>query len=265
MALPQKWPLRLLAQAAVFLLLLSPTFAPTSRADGEILVFAAVSLSDALGEISANFQRETSIAVQYNFQGSSALARQIEAGAPADLFFSADEEKMDQLQAKSLIVNASRTSLLSNTLVIVTSPDNSAINTPADLKSDRVTRIALAQPDSVPAGIYAKHHLERLNLWAALQPKIIPTENVRAALAAVTAGNAEAGFVYRTDAATSDRVRIAYEVPPADAPSITYPVAILKDAPNIDAAQRFLAYLSSRAASVVFERYGFTVLPTQEP
>lgn len=230
-----------------------------------LLVFAAVSLSDALKQIGADFERESSISVQYNFQGSSALARQIEAGAPADLFFSADEEKMDQLQAKNLIVDFTRASLLSNVLVIVTATDNTSVNAPTDLKSEGVTRIALAQPDSVPAGIYAKRYLEKIGLWDALAAKVVPTENVRAALAAVAAGNAEAGFVYRTDATTSDRVRIAYEIPVADAPSITYPAAILKDAPNKDAAQRFLAYLRSSAAGAVFEEYGFKILPAQEP
>ncbi|MCZ7591959.1 MAG: molybdate ABC transporter substrate-binding protein [Kiritimatiellae bacterium] len=230
-----------------------------------VLVFAAISLSDALNQIGADFERETSISVHYNLQGSSALARQIEAGAPADLFFSADEEKMDQLQGENLIETSTRMSLLSNILVMVTAPDNTGINTPADLERDRVERIALAQPDSVPAGIYAKRYLERIGLWEELIPKIIPTENVRSALAAVAAGNADAGFVYRTDATTSDRVRIAYEIPESDAPSITYPVAVLRNAPNKDAARRFLSYLRSRAAGAVFEQYGFKVLSAQEP
>lgn len=238
--------------------------AATARAES-VLVFAAVSLSDALNQIATDFQRETSISVQYNLQGSSALARQIEAGAPADLFFSADEEKMNQLQEKNLIDTSSRISLLSNVLVIVTASDNSGVNTPADLGNARVESIAIAQPDSVPAGIYARRYLENIGLWETLTPKIIPTENVRAALAAVAAGNAEAGFVYRTDATTSPRVRIAYEIPESDAPSITYPVAILREASNKNAARQFLSYLRSSAAGAVFEKYGFKILPAQEP
>ncbi|MCO5068538.1 MAG: molybdate ABC transporter substrate-binding protein [Kiritimatiellae bacterium] len=236
----------------------------TARAE-DLLVFAAVSLSDALNAIGADFTKQSGTPVLFNFQASSALARQIEAGAPADLFFSADEEKMDQLQAKDLIVTSSRISLLSNVLVIVTSGDRTDIRGPDDLTAERVTRIALAQPDSVPAGIYARRYLEHLGLWETLTPKVVPTENVRAALAAVAAGNADAGFVYRTDAMSSSRVRIAYEIPPTDAPSITYPIAIVKDAPNEGAARDFLEYLRSSTANQVFEQHGFKVLPMQEP
>ena len=231
----------------------------------QLLVFAAISLSDALEQIGADFERETSMTVRYNFQGSSALARQIEAGAPADLFFSADEEKMDQLVAKDLVLAGTRTALLSNRLVVVAASDDSFIDVPVDLADPSVSRIAIAQPDSVPAGIYAKQYLLRQKLWDTLAPKMIPMENVRAALAAVASGNADAGFVYATDVLGSPRIRMAYEISGGDAPAISYPVAVLRGAPNKDAACQFLAYLRSRAARGVFERYGFTVFPAQEP
>lgn len=251
---------RILAQLVALLLLCA------NLARGEsLLAFTAISLSDAMEQIGADFERKTDIQVRFNFQASSALIRQIIAGAPADLFISADEEKMDQLQAQGLIVNDTRVPLLSNELVLITTPENTSVHTTIDLTHSAIARIAIAQPDAVPAGIYARRYLQHIGLWAALEPKFIPTENVRVALSAVMSGNADAGFVFKTDALSTARVRIAYEIPAAETPPIVYPAAIVKDAPNERAARAFLAYLSSDAAGAVFEQFGFKRLSASEP
>ena len=222
----------------------------------EIQVGAAASLTDALTEIGANYRKATGTEVRFNFAGSSTLMRQIELGAPCDLFFSADEEKMDRLAASRLIDRATRTDILSNALAIVVGRDSSLrISAPRDLL--RAGRVALAETQSVPAGIYARFWLERIGLWHPLQPRLVPTENVRAALAAVAAGNADAGIVYRTDAPISRDVRIAFVVSGRDAPAIRYPAAVLRDAHDPAAARRFLKYLTGPAARAVFVRYGF--------
>jgi molybdate transport system substrate-binding protein len=225
-----------------------------------IHVFAAASLTDSLKEIAAAYEKETGDRIAYNFGASSFLARQIEEGAPADIFFSADEAKMDQLAAKNLIVKETRKSRLSNSLVIVVASDAPLpISSPKDLSRPQIKRIALADPQTVPAGIYAKQHLEKINLWRAIQPKVIPTDNVRAALAAVEAGNADAGIVYKTDAAISKKVKIAHEISAAEGPPISYPVALLKDAKQPQAAKRFLDHLHGPAATRLFEKFGFIV------
>jgi molybdate transport system substrate-binding protein len=128
-----------------------------------------------------------------------------------------------------------------------------------ELTAPAVKRIALADPTTVPAGIYSKEYLQKLKLWEALGPKIVPTDNVRAALAAVESGNVEAGMVYKTDAAISKKVKVACEVPPHEGPAISYPMAVLKDAKQLDAARRFLKHLDSDEAGRVFRSFGFIV------
>jgi molybdate transport system substrate-binding protein len=224
----------------------------------QILVSAAASLSDALTKIGANFQAQTGIQVEFNFGASSTLARQIEEGAPADIFFSADETQMDLLEIKGLIVPSTRVSRLANSLVVVVPRDSPLqISSAGDLTRADVKQIALADPKAVPAGVYAKEWLEKLHLWQAIEPKVVPTENVRGALAAVASGNVDAGVVYKTDAAISKEVKIAYEVPRADGPNISYPMALVKGSPQPDAAKKFLAFLSSEEAGQLFAHYGF--------
>ncbi|HAB17151.1 MAG TPA: molybdate ABC transporter substrate-binding protein [Verrucomicrobiota bacterium] len=225
-----------------------------------ISVFAAASLNESLKEIAAAYEKQTGDKLICNFGASSLLARQIEEGAPADVFFSADEAKMDALEKKGLVTKGTRKSRLSNALVIVVAREEGAtIRTPQDLASDKVKRLALAEPRTVPAGIYAKEYLQKQNLWPAVEAKVVPTENVRATLATVEGGNAEAGIVYKTDAAISKKVRIAYEIPPKEGPSIAYPMAALQGAREPEGAKRFLKYLDSAEAGRVFEKYGFIV------
>jgi molybdate transport system substrate-binding protein len=228
----------------------------------EINVSAAASLTDVLQAIGGDYEKDTGDKVVFNFAGSSVLARQIEEGAPADVFFSADEAKMDALEKLGLVVAGTRKSLLSNALVIVVEKAGTAqIKDARDLAKPEVKKVALAEPSSVPAGVYAKAYLEKLGLWAAIFEKVVPTENVRAALAAVESGNVEAGFVFKTDAAISKKVRIAYEVTAAEGPKISYPVAIVKASEHAEAARHFEEYLSGTKAKAEFEKFGFVVLP----
>jgi molybdate transport system substrate-binding protein len=227
---------------------------------GEIRVSAAASLTDVLQKTGQEYGRKTGEHIIFNFGASSALARQIEEGAPADLFISADESKMDGLQRQGSIVPASRRSIASNTLVVVLPVmSRMRIRTANDLLNPKIRHLALAETTAVPAGIYARSYLERLHLWDRLSPKVVPTENVRAALAAVASENADAAIVYRTDALISHDVRIALEVPKAEGPQISYPAAVLAESRRKEAAQRFLDYLRSPEASRIFRQYGFLV------
>jgi molybdate transport system substrate-binding protein len=239
----------------IALVLLSLTAAAGAA---QVNVFAAASLTDALNQLAPAYEKQSGDKLVFNFAASSTLARQIEEGAPADVFFSADEAKMDALEKKDLLAPGTRKSLLSNTLVIVVAGDSPLkITSPRDLATPAIMRIALADPKAVPAGIYAKEFLEKQKLWATVEPKVVPTENVRAALAAVESGNVEAGMVYKTDAAISTKVRVAFEIPPNEGPSISYPVALVRGGKNAAAARKFLEYLSSRDAAKIFQHYGF--------
>jgi molybdate transport system substrate-binding protein len=225
-----------------------------------LTVFAAASLTDSLKEIGANYEKQTGQKVDFNFEASSTLARQIQEGAPADIFFSADETQMDRLAKQDLIDPSTRQDRLGNTLVVIVPVDSTLqIHSPGDLAQADVKQIALADPKSVPAGVYAKTWLEKLQLWEAVKSKVIPTENVRGALAAVVSGNVEAGIVYKTDATISKKVKIAYEVSGADSPHIRYPMAMVKASSQPDAAKKFLAYLDSEDASKAFSKFGFAI------
>jgi molybdate transport system substrate-binding protein len=227
----------------------------------EVMIYAAASLTDVLQEIASLYEQQNGDRLVFNFNASSVLARQIQQGAPADLFFSADEAHMDTLEKGGLLASGTRVDLLGNTLVIVVPSDsNLQITQVADLTKPEVKKIAVAEPSSVPAGIYTKAYLTQLGLWDKVLPKIVPTENVRASLAAVESGNVEAGTVYRTDAAISKKVRIACEVPPAGGPKITYPAAVLKESANIDAAKKLLIFLGGAEVRAVYEKYGFNLL-----
>ncbi len=225
----------------------------------EVNVYAAASLTDVMKEIASAYEKESGDKILFNFGASSLLARQIIEGAPADMFLSADEAKMDELEQAGLIATETRGDLLSNLLVIVVPSDSKlVIASPGELVT-KSQKIAVADPRAVPAGIYTKEYLTRLGLWQKLEPKIVPTENVRAALAAVESGNVDAGFVYKTDANISSKVRIAFTVAAEQGPPIRYPIALIKEAKEKSAAAKFLAYLHSASARKTFERYGFIV------
>ena len=240
--------------------------AQTHLGAATVTVFAGSSLSDALQEIAVAYQRQSSDRIGFNFAGSGTLARQIEAGAPADIFFSADETRTEVLERQGLLVPETRLDRLGNSLAIVATPENLTIHSPQDLTNSTVQRVALGDVKSVPAGAYARAYLEPLGLWPGVAAKLVACESVRAVLAAVESGNVEAGIVYRTDAALSKKVRIAFAVPPANGPKIVYPMALVKDSPQPAAARKFFLWLNSPAAGRVFEKFGFTVLtPTAPP
>jgi molybdate transport system substrate-binding protein len=226
----------------------------------EVVVFAAASLTDALTEIATAYEKTSGDKIRYNFAASSTLAQQILAGAPADLFFSADEAKMDRLAAADLISRETRRDLLGNTLVLITASDAPPVHTLADLTQPAIRHLALADPAAVPAGIYAKALLVKEGYWEAVKDRIVPVENVRAALAVVASGNAQAGITYKTDAALSKDVKVALEISTERGPRIRYPIALLKDSPHRAAAKKFLTHLTGESGIVVFKRYGFLTL-----
>jgi molybdate transport system substrate-binding protein len=241
--------------------LLALAFAPLHFVSAENLqVLAAASLTDAMKEIAPAYEKQSGSKLQFNFAGSNALARQIRESAPADVFVSADNTQMDGLAKAGLILDQSRRTILSNTLVIVVGKDSTlALNSPQDLTQPAIKRLALADPKAVPAGVYAKEYLTKLGLWEELESRVIPTENVRAALAAVEMGNVEAGIVYKTDAGISKAVKVTYEVPVKDGPVITYPAAVVKASEHAGAAEKFITYLQSGPAKKVFRKFGFLV------
>lgn len=253
---------RLVPRSGIFNLTLGILLlAMTPLRAAEITVFAAASLTDSLKEIAAQYEKQSGDKLVFSLGASSTLARQIEAGAPADIFFSADEAKMDGLQKKGLVDAASRKSRLGNALVLVVAADSALkIDSAYALTNSAVQKLALADPKAVPAGIYTKQWLGKLQLWPAVEPKVVPVENVRSALAAVESGNVEASVVYKTDASISKKVKVAYEVPTNDAPKITYPVALVKESQQAEAAKKFLNYLDSKDAGDIFKKFGFVLL-----
>ena len=240
------------------LVMLAALLAADVAAASDVMVFAAASLTDALREIAPAWEKATGHRIVFNFAGSNALVRQIRAGAPADLFLSADEAQMDLLEKAALVVPGTRRSVLSNALVVVVRADaRLPLSSARDLAGKDVRRLALADPRAVPAGVYAKEWLEKAGVWAAVSPKVLPAENVRAALAAVESGDADAGIVYATDARSSKKVAVAFTAPPPQAPAIAYPFALLKDAPSPAAARALLEYLAGPRAREVFRKAGF--------
>jgi molybdate transport system substrate-binding protein len=235
------------------LVVLALLFLSLPVAAAEVKVFAAASLTDAMTEAARAYERTGGDRILFNFGGSGTLARQIAEGAPADLFASADGSWMGMLIKQGLVASP-RASFLSNSLVLVVRIDD---RRPVDLR--KYDRIAMGDRALVPAGMYAWIYLQKHGLWKELAPKIISTENVRAALAAVAAGNVDAAFVYRTDAQRSRAVRIAWDVP--DEVAIEYPFAVMRHAEQPAAAQRFLAWLQSPTALAIFRKHGFVTKP----
>lgn len=252
---------RLLLALALSGLAVTPSAAQESR---PVLFFAAASLQTALNAIAAEWTKETGKRVTFSYAASSALARQMEQGAPADLFASADLDWMDWAQQRNLIRTDTRRTLLGNTLVLIEPTDRPATTLPiaqgfplAAAIGD--SRLATGNPQSVPVGRYAQAALTSLGVWDAVGPRIAGTDNVRAALALVARGEARFGIVYETDARTEPRVRVVGTFPAASHPPILYPFAVTANSTNPDAGA-FLAYLRSPAAIRIFEAEGFAIL-----
>lgn len=245
-------------KSARLVLLLFFAIASLTAVAAEVKVFAAASLSDALKELGPRFTAATGHTLRFNFGASGALARQVKEGAPADVFCSADEARVDQLDSAGLLLPGTRRPLLANQLVLVVPADAAvAVAALSDLTKAEVRRIAIGEPATVPAGSYAKAYLEKMGLWKAVSVKVVPVETVRAVLAAVESGNVEAGFVYRTDALISKKVKIAIAVAVAEGPRIIYPAVVLKDAKSPEAARAWLDYLATPEARKIFASFGF--------
>ena len=253
---------RALLVAAAMIAVSAPA-SPASAQDKTITVFAAASLKNAVDDINAAFSKQSGIRVVTSYAATPALMKQIEEGAPADVFASADVDWMDYGSRKKLIKDDTRVNLLGNRLVLV-APKQSDLGEVTIARGFDLARLAgtgrivTADVRAVPAGKYAKAALEALGAWATVEPKIAMTENVRAALALVARGEAALGIVYETDAAVEPGVKIVGRFPPDSHPPIVYPVALTMTA-KPDAAS-YLAFLRSQAAKTVFERYGFTFL-----
>jgi molybdate transport system substrate-binding protein len=227
-----------------------------------ITVSAAVSLTDALTAIAKEYVNAGRGGVRFNFGASNTLARQIVSGAPVDLFISADEAQMDVVAREGLLQDGSRVDLLSNQLAVVVPNDRPRTFTSlTDLAGPAFKRIALGDPAAVPAGVYAWQLLEKEGLWAAIAPRVVPTASVRAALAAVESGAADAAIVYRTDARLALRATVAWVVPSGRGPRIVYPAAILRASKHQTEAAQFLEFLRGADGRRAFERFGFTLLP----
>jgi molybdate transport system substrate-binding protein len=234
------------------------------QAQGSVVVFAAASLKNALDEIASTWSKDTGKpAPKISYAASSALAKQMEQGAPADMFISADLDWMDYAAGKPLIRADSRFNLLGNKIVLIAPKDSrtSALAIKGDdlAKALAGGRLSMANIDSVPAGKYGKAALEKLGAWNAVKASIAQAENVRAALLLVARGEAPLGIVYSTDAAAEPNVKIVATFPEASHPPIIYPAALTKDSKNAD-AKAFLDFLRSAKARTVFEKQGFTVL-----
>lgn len=239
------------------------TPALAQRTDAPVNVFAAASLKESLDEAAAAYERATGQPVRAAYAASSALARQIEQGAPADVFFSADLDWMDWLQERRLIDTGSRRDLLGNALVLVAPAGGDTAPVALQRGTDLLPRlgggrIALALTASVPAGKYAKAAFESLGLWPALQPRVAEAENVRAALMLVARGETPLGVVYGSDAQAEPRVRVVATFPADSHPPIVYPVARTAASAH-PGAQAFVEWLDSPEASAIFRKHGFTL------
>lgn len=223
-----------------------------------LLVSAAVSLSEALQECGAAFQRATGRRVTFNFAASNALARQIVHGAPADVFVSADAAQMDVVDRAGRLLAGTRRPIVSNALVIVAAGAGATPwSDPKRLTSPEVRRIAVGDPQAVPAGVYAKQWLARVGLWGAVKGKIVPAGSVRGALAAVNGGAIPVGIVYRTDARAAHGVSVVYEVSGDAAPRISYPAAVVRHAREEEGARLFVKFLAGDEAQRIFAAHGF--------
>lgn len=234
----------------------------SSAMAADVTVFAAASLTNALQDISAQYKKEKQVDVVASYASSSTLARQIEQGAPADLFISADQQWMDYAIDKQQMLANTRFTLLGNELVLIAPKDSKITKVEIDKKTDwkkllEGGRLAVGDPDHVPAGIYAKESLENLGAWSTLAPEMARANNVRSAMALVERAEAPLGIVYGSDAVASDKVKVVGIFPEASHKPVEYPMAIVKGHEN-PTVTAFYDYLKSPAAAVIFEKYGFT-------
>jgi molybdate transport system substrate-binding protein len=227
----------------------------------ELTISAAASLTDALSEIQKIYEAHNrSVKLSFNFGSSGALQQQIEQGAPADLFVSAASKNMEALVDKQLIdINKQKNWLTNNLVVVIPLNGKAAISSLTDLSKAEVKHVAIGIPESVPAGTYAKEALMNAKQWDLLQFKTVQGKDVRQVLQYVETGNADAGFVYKTDSLSSKKVKVAFSVDPKTYTPVEYPMGIVKATKHSKTAEEFYAYLQSKEALDVFVKYGFTI------
>lgn len=237
-----------------------PTAEPAPAPPVEIAVLAASSLTDVLPVVAAQWAAATGHEATFTFDSTSRLAKQVEAGAPADVFFSADVEWMDWLGERDLVRGDTRVNLLGNELVLVVTEGSAyAPKAAADLADPALARLALAG-ENVPAGKYGRATLASSGTWEAVAPRVVSGDSVRTVLGWVAAGEAPAGIVYATDARTEPRVRVAFAFPPESHPPIVYPVAVTKGATHPAEAGAFVAFCGTPEARATFEAAGFQTI-----
>lgn len=223
-----------------------------------LTVSAAASLKDSMNEIKQLYTKQyPNITINYNFGGSGTLQKQIEQGAPADLFISAATKQMDALKKENLLVNDTIKNLLKNDVVLVVPKDSTNIKTFNDLTATNVKKLALGEPKSVPAGQYAQEIFTSMKLTDKVQSKVVYAKDVKEVLTWVETGNADGGIVYKTDALVSNKVKIVATAPEDSHKDVVYPAAVVKATKNSNEAKNFLKYLSGNDAKKIFEKYGF--------
>lgn len=247
---------------------LGPEASPEVVAAGdpaELTISVAASVQDAMKEIQTAYQEEApNVTITYNFGSSGSLAQQIAQGAPSDIFLSASQKWMDDLEEKGQILTESRKDLLQNTMVLIAPVDKADITDFKDFETEQINKVAIGEPESVPAGRYAKEVLTSLNLFDAMQSKLVFGKDVRQVLTYVETGNVDAGLVYATDAQISDQVQIIATAPADTHSPIVYPIAVVQDSENAEAAEAFLDFLSSDTAVAIFQGYGFGMAESVE-
>ena len=226
----------------------------------EINVSAAASLTQALEEIGAAYSKEKDVTIHFNFGGSGALQKQIEEGAPCDVFFSASKANMDALETAGLLAEGSRKDLLGNRLVLIAAAEKKAVVSGYESLADSaVESVAIGTPETVPAGMYARQALQNLNIWDQIRDKIIYAKDVRQVLEYVDTGNSDCGLVYKTDSLVMKTGIVVMEIPENSHDPIVYPVALMRDSVQKEEVAEFYEYLQSDDSKTVFEKYGFTV------
>jgi molybdate transport system substrate-binding protein len=232
----------------------------------ELNVSAALGLKEALLDIQQEYQRRNpNITIVYNLAAAGVLQAQIERGVPADVFISAARKQMDDLEQKGLLAAATRRDLIGNKLVLVVPGDSKlGLASFRDLAEDKVGRFGLGTPETMPAGQYGVEVLKHVGVWDKVKEKAVLAKDVRQIIAYVETGNVDAGIVFSTVAALSNKVRVVAEAPPGSHQPIVFPGAVLKDAKQPQAAAAFLAYLSGPDAAKIFGKYGFSVINPQK-
>jgi molybdate transport system substrate-binding protein len=226
----------------------------------DLTVSAAVSLQDALEAIKPIYEeKETKVGITYNFGSSGSLQQQIEQGAPVDIFISAAAKQMDALEAKNLLLSGTRRDLLRNKVVLIVAKDNTTIASFEDLGTDALTQIALGQPESVPAGKYAEEILTSLGILDAVKSKAVYGKDVRQVLNYVATGNVDAGIVYISDAKASEEVKVVATASQDSHSPVVYPIAVLKDSANPEAAKELKNFFLTAEAQTMFQEYGFII------